>query len=83
MNRNFLPYFSPCSPRVGDHFLYSVEAHERLAAEEVGLEHPSVAAVCDEKVYMAAAKKRGEAREHVLLYGAPGLGKTDACAHNS
>ena len=28
------------------------------------------------KVYMAAAKKRGEALEHVLLYGAPGLGKT-------
>lgn len=27
------------------------------------------------KVYMAAAKKRGEALEHVLLYGAPGLGK--------
>ncbi len=27
-------------------------------------------------VYMAAAKKRGEALEHVLLYGAPGLGKT-------
>ncbi len=27
-------------------------------------------------VYMTAAKKRGEALEHVLLYGAPGLGKT-------
>lgn len=27
-------------------------------------------------VYMNAAKKRGEALEHVLLYGAPGLGKT-------
>ena len=27
-------------------------------------------------VYMAAAKERGEALEHVLLYGAPGLGKT-------
>ena len=27
-------------------------------------------------VYMAAAKQRGEALEHVLLYGAPGLGKT-------
>ena len=27
-------------------------------------------------VYMNAAKKRGEVREHVLLYGAPGLGKT-------
>ena len=27
-------------------------------------------------VYMSAAKKRGEALEHVLLYGAPGLGKT-------
>ena len=28
------------------------------------------------KVYMNAAKKRGEVLEHVLLYGAPGLGKT-------
>ena len=27
-------------------------------------------------VYMNAAKKRGEVLEHVLLYGAPGLGKT-------
>ena len=27
-------------------------------------------------VYMAAAKKRGEALDHVLLYGPPGLGKT-------
>ena len=28
------------------------------------------------KVYMNAAKTRGEVLEHVLLYGAPGLGKT-------
>lgn len=28
------------------------------------------------KVYMNAAKQRSEALEHVLLYGAPGLGKT-------
>ncbi|MCD7855971.1 MAG: Holliday junction branch migration DNA helicase RuvB [Clostridiales bacterium] len=28
------------------------------------------------KVYMAAAKKRGEPLDHVLLYGPPGLGKT-------
>lgn len=28
------------------------------------------------KVFMNAAKERGEALEHVLLYGAPGLGKT-------
>lgn len=27
-------------------------------------------------VYMRAAKQRGESLEHVLLYGAPGLGKT-------
>lgn len=27
-------------------------------------------------VYMAAAKQRGEALDHVLLYGPPGLGKT-------
>jgi Holliday junction DNA helicase RuvB len=28
------------------------------------------------KVFMAAAKKRGEPLEHILLYGSPGLGKT-------
>lgn len=28
------------------------------------------------KVYMSAAKTRGDVLEHVLLYGAPGLGKT-------
>ena len=28
------------------------------------------------KVYIQAAKKRGEALDHVLLYGPPGLGKT-------
>ena len=28
------------------------------------------------KIYIEAAKKRGEALEHVLLYGPPGLGKT-------
>ena len=27
-------------------------------------------------VYIAAAKQRGEALDHVLLYGPPGLGKT-------
>mgnify|MGYP003544415482 CR=1 FL=1 len=28
------------------------------------------------KVYIEAAKKRGESLDHVLLYGPPGLGKT-------
>lgn len=28
------------------------------------------------KIYMAAAKQRGEALDHVLFYGPPGLGKT-------
>src|SRR3989339_600819 len=28
------------------------------------------------KIFLAAAKKRAEALEHTLLYGAPGLGKT-------
>ena len=28
------------------------------------------------KVYIEAAKQRGESLDHVLLYGPPGLGKT-------
>ena len=28
------------------------------------------------KIYIQAAKKRGEPLDHVLLYGPPGLGKT-------
>lgn len=32
------------------------------------------------KVYMAAAKSRGDALDHVLLYGPPGLGKTTLSA---
>ena len=28
------------------------------------------------KVYLEAARRRGEAMDHVLLYGPPGLGKT-------
>ncbi|MCD7779035.1 MAG: AAA family ATPase, partial [Clostridiales bacterium] len=28
------------------------------------------------RIYMEAAKKRGEPLDHVLLYGPPGLGKT-------
>ena len=28
------------------------------------------------KIYIDAAKKRGESLDHVLLYGPPGLGKT-------
>ena len=28
------------------------------------------------KIFMSAAKMRGEALDHVLLYGPPGLGKT-------
>lgn len=34
-------------------------------------------------VYIAAAKQRGEALDHVLLYGPPGLGKTHAGAISS
>ena len=32
------------------------------------------------KVFISAAKKRGEALDHVLLYGPPGLGKTTLAA---
>ena len=28
------------------------------------------------KIYIEAAKKRGESLDHILLYGPPGLGKT-------
>ena len=34
------------------------------------------------KVYIEAAKKRGEPLDHVLLYGPPGLGKTSYRAFN-
>ena len=33
--------------------------------------------VCENlKIFIEAAKKRGEALDHVLLFGPPGLGKT-------
>ena len=31
------------------------------------------------KVFIDAAKSRGEALDHVLFYGPPGLGKTTLC----
>lgn len=34
------------------------------------------------KVYIEAAKKRGEPLDHVLLYGPPGLRKNNTCKHN-
>lgn len=33
------------------------------------------------KVYIEAAKKRGEPLDHVLLYGPPGLRKNNTCKH--
>ena len=33
------------------------------------------------EVYIQAAKSRGEALDHVLLYGPPGLGKTTGTSH--
>lgn len=35
------------------------------------------------KVYIEAAKKRGEPLDHVLLYGPPGLRKDNTCKHYS
>ena len=34
------------------------------------------------KVYIEAAKARGEALDHVLFYGPPGLGKTTLAGHH-
>ena len=31
------------------------------------------------KIYIEAAKQRGDALDHVLFYGPPGLGKTTLC----
>lgn len=31
------------------------------------------------KVYITAAKQRGDALDHVLFYGPPGLGKQKSC----
>ena len=33
------------------------------------------------KVYIEAAKKRGEPLDHVLLYGPPGLRKNNSCKY--
>lgn len=33
------------------------------------------------KIYIDAAKSRGESLDHVLFYGPPGLGKTTLCGY--
>ena len=35
------------------------------------------------KIYIEAAKNRGEALDHVLFYGPPGLGKTTCLLYTS
>lgn len=44
----------------------------KMLCDYIGQEHIK----SDVKVYIEAAKSRGEALDHILLYGPPGLGKT-------
>ncbi len=64
-----------------------VESHEEDADIEVGLRPQSLDEYVGQerakeslKIYIEAAKMRGEALDHVLLYGPPGLGKTTLSA---
>ena len=47
----------------------------RLSAED-GRVYRANAGEGKLKIFIEAARKRGEALDHVLLYGPPGLGKT-------
>ena len=56
----------------GEEFKIENSLRPKLLSEYIGQEKIKSKL----KVYMEAAKLRGEALDHVLLYGPPGLGKT-------
>src|SRR5574341_1480527 len=55
-----------------DDFLFETTLRPRSLSEYIGQEK----AKGNLRVFIDAARKRGEALDHVLLYGPPGLGKT-------
>src|SRR5512142_3017425 len=55
-----------------DDFLFDATLRPKALSDYVGQEK----AKGNLRVFIDAAKKRGEALDHVLLYGPPGLGKT-------
>src|SRR5215813_6420561 len=58
--------------RVAEDAQYEAGLRPRTLADYIGQKR-----VCENlQVSIAAAKQRGEALDHVLLYGPPGLGKT-------
>lgn len=68
---------------IADPRLVAADAQPQDAQIEVGLRPTTLAEFIGQDrikenlaVFLAAAKKRGEPIEHVLLYGNPGLGKT-------
>ncbi len=61
------------SPRLKEEdILYDASLRPRTLAEYIGQEKIKESL----SIFLAAAKGRGEALDHVLLYGPPGLGKT-------
>lgn len=70
-----------------DRRIVSAAPQEGEAQFEAGLRPRSLADFCGQSklkenlsIAIAAAKQRGEAMDHVLLYGPPGLGKTTLAA---
>lgn len=73
-NQDYEPEYEP---RIVDRELRSDDNTER-ASRPLSFEHFYGQTAIKEnlKVFIDAAKKRGDALDHVLLYGPPGLGKT-------
>lgn len=70
-------------PEILDNRLVTADAQPQDAQIDVGLRPTSLAEFIGQeklkenlRIFLAAAQKRGEPIEHVLLYGNPGLGKT-------
>ena len=58
--------------RQGEEEVYDRAVRPKTLAEYVG--QPAVTAQME--IFIEAARKRGEALDHVLIFGPPGLGKT-------